>query len=148
MPVVSFAQYRGSNWAIADSILIHFAPSKNSVSNSVLNTDEPMATISDESGKLLFYTNGGLVWNSNNDTMLNGTGLPTNYSSTNGVLIIPYPEHDSLYYIFTLGNQPDYSIVNMNLDAGKGAITKKNIPLINLLNQKKNYKSSPNISSV
>lgn len=67
--------------------------------------------------------------------MLNGDNLAGNISSAQ-VAIVPYPGHDSLYYIFTtdalendlLGGY-NYSIVNINHDNGKGEVINKNIPL-------------------
>lgn len=143
------AQHRGDNWAISDSILLTFNQSGVSVSNSVLhNTDldlahfvEGMATISDESGQLLFYTNGFTVWNRNHEIMPNGDSLQCNYSITNGIEIIPAPNNDSLYYLFyikypltsgTIDKGMSYSIINMNLNNGLGDIiqNEKNISLI------------------
>lgn len=144
-----FAQHRGDNWAISDSIMLSFSQTGVTVSNSVLHSSdsvfnsivEGMATISDETGQLDFYTNGATVWNSNHQMMTNGDGLQCNFSTTNGVVIVPYPDHDSLYYIFyinwplTAGNSDkgfSYSLVNMYLDNGLGGIVnaEKNISLI------------------
>lgn len=143
---ISSAQLRGVNWNIADSIQINFQSgvlvSDCSMRNSTFaNTpQECMASISNEAGNLLFYTNGFTVWNRNNQVMLNGDSLLCNYSETNGVLILPKPLSDSLFYIIYI-NSPavaiaerglSYSVVNMNGDGGLGAIvdSQKNIPLL------------------
>ena len=40
-----------------------------------LNTHEGCATIADDDGNLIFYTDGIAVWNKNHQVMLNGLGL-------------------------------------------------------------------------
>lgn len=95
--------------------------------NSKFYGGEGAAAISDTSGNLLFYTNGITVWNSNHDTMPNGTGLLGGASSTQAALIVPNPGNKEQYYIFTSDNYPPnngyrYSIVDMTLDSGYGDI--------------------------
>ena len=147
----SQAQTRNSNWAISDSILLNFTIDSSFVSSSALHTTdivnsfvEPMATISDTSGQLLFYTNGFTIWNRNNEVMLNGDSLLCNFSVTNGVVIIPFPNSSSLYYIFyinrLIGQGTDginYSIVDMNDDGGLGGVTIKNISIIQGMDMEK-----------
>ncbi|MFO0478090.1 MAG: beta strand repeat-containing protein [Bacteroidota bacterium] len=69
--------------------------------------------------------------------MPNGTGLKGNFSSTQSALIIKQPGSTNLYYIFTVdaienssSNGLQYSIVDMSMAAGNGAVTAiKNVPL-------------------
>ena len=77
--------------------------------------------------------------------MPNGKGLLGGASSTQGVFIIPMPEHDSLYYVFTLDEAQDslkkglnYSIVDMCLECGKGDVLPnfKNIHLLDSAGEK------------
>ncbi len=112
--------------------------SPNAVTNGPLNAREGSAAISDTCGNLLFYTNGDTVWNSIHQVMLNGTGLlgGTTTSSTQSSLIVPQPQTDSIYYIFTTDewenygtNGLRYSVVNMNLNGGLGDVIVKNILL-------------------
>ena len=97
------------------------------------NSIEGCATMSDNNGKLLFYTNGKVVINKQHEVMKNGTYLNGHLSSTNNVLIVPLPGNDSIYYVFTTGaaleetHQFRYSIVNMRGDGGLGEVTDKNI---------------------
>ncbi len=100
-----------------------------------LNTVEGCATMSDENGKLLFYTNGVTVWNREHTIMPNGNDLLGNLSSTQSAIIVQKPKNKNLYYIFTVdvadGNKGlNYCVVDMNLDNKKGDITEKNVPLI------------------
>jgi hypothetical protein len=101
---------------------------------------EVAASMSDEEGNLLFYTNGLTVWNKNHEVMQNGMGLLGEGSGTQGALIIPKPGDANIYYIFTTGRFDyntftygafRYSEVNMTLENGLGAITSnKNISLL------------------
>lgn len=98
-----------------------------------LVTDEGCATISDASGQLLFYTDGITVYNNDHQIMANGNGLMGNSSSTQSATVVPRPGSSSIYYVFTtdaeLGtNGLRYSVVDMSLDNGNGAVTaEKNI---------------------
>lgn len=101
------------------------------LTNSVMpGQHEGVATISDSAGNLLFYTQGITVYNRNHQVMQNGTDLTSNPSNTQAAVIVPYPGHPNLYYIVTPVPY-NYSIVDMTLDNGNGAIIadKKNILL-------------------
>lgn len=99
-----------------------------------INRWEGVASFSDSLGHLLFYTDGDSVWNRLHEPMPNGFGLGGHPSSTESAIIVPYPGNDSLFYIFTVDAEGGergfcYSIVNMNLDNGNGALIVKNIQL-------------------
>jgi hypothetical protein len=68
--------------------------------------------------------------------MLNGDNLPGHQSAVQSSLILPVPNNDSIYYVFTTDATEDnfangyrYSIVNMKHDGGKGEVVTKNILL-------------------
>ncbi len=108
------------------------------------------ANISDTAGNLLFYTNGYYIADATHDTMQNGSGInpgayanfvPDGFLIPQGALIIPKPGSSNLFYMFhnTLDNHPTpgtYSlslyltIVDMNLNGGKGAVWMKNYIVI------------------
>lgn len=106
-----------------------------------LRVQEGCASIADpNTGQLLFYTNGNIIWDANHDTMANGTGIlgGATTSSTQVAIIIPQPGNDSLYYVFTtdetinsLSNGFRYTVVNRNLNGGMGdvVLSEKNILL-------------------
>ncbi len=105
--------------------------------NGQVNTWEGCTTISDTDGNLLFYSDGSTVWNKNHQIMQNGTGLMGHWSSHQNSLIVPKPKDYRIYYIFTTDawennfqNGLRYSVVDMSLDNGLGAITNKNILLV------------------
>ncbi|WP_412560121.1 T9SS type B sorting domain-containing protein [Winogradskyella sp. MIT101101] len=103
--------------------------------DSEMATLEGCATISNDFGELLFYTDGLNAYNRNHQVMQNGTGLGGDFSSSQSALIVPKPGTENCYYIFTVDadggpNGLQYSEVNMDLDNGLGAITNtKNVLL-------------------
>ncbi len=103
------------------------------ISNSAMIASEGTATICDANGQILFYSNGETVYNKNHQVMQNGTGLMGHNSTFQGVVIIPVPNNDSLYYIFTADayernfvNGYRYNIVNIRRNAGLGDVISKN----------------------
>ncbi|WP_418603332.1 T9SS type B sorting domain-containing protein [Hwangdonia sp.] len=141
-----FAQSEAANWYFGFGGGIKFNQVNNSVtsvSDGQLFTNEGCASISDSSGNLLFYTDGTRVWNKNHATMLNGLGLYGDSSSTQSAIIVPKPDDDNIYYIFTVDNGLDgndfglnYSQVDMTLDGGLGAVTTKNTNLLQRCSEK------------
>ena len=127
--LVSHAQREANIWYFGQNAGLDFnSGSPIALTNGQLATDEGCATISNASGQLLFYTDGITVYNRNHTIMLNGTGLMGHPSSTQSATIVPKPGSSNLYYIFTTDNEHDpngfrYSIVDMNLDNGIGAVT-------------------------
>ena len=125
-----------SNWYFGSNAGITFNSGiPVALTNGSLLTTEGVATISDNSGNLLFYTNGVSVWNRNHLIMNNGTGLLGDQSSTQSSIIVQKPGSNSIYYIFCSDNDAGpngitWSEVDMNLSGGLGSITSnKNIPL-------------------
>ncbi len=117
-----------------------------------LVTNGGHASVADPlTGELLFYSNGGQCWNKYHQVMPNGNGLlgasiafagDIQYRGCQGVCIIPVIGEPQKYYLFSLrdanpslGFYPGpegtlfYSIVDMNLDNGRGDIVadKKNV---------------------
>ena len=130
---------RTYHWLFGEGVLLDFnngSPTNDTISNFL--SYEGTAVMSDTCGNLLFYTNGIDVWNKNHQLMPNGTSLlgGQSYSAAQAALIVPLPENDSLFYIFTVdeagnngANGVRYSIVNMNLQGGFGDVTSKNVLL-------------------
>ncbi len=146
------AQNQGNFWYFGDHAGLDFS-SGSPVSTSggqVYFPDgthsEGSASICDSSGNLLFYTNGHRVWNKNHLLMPNGTGIGGHWSSTQAALIIPQPGSTRYYYIFTtdafynltLDKGLRYSVVDMCLDNGTGAVMifQKNILVLDTVAEK------------
>src|SRR4051812_12145766 len=85
----SFTQHAADNWYFGNHAALNFSSGSPAVlSNSVMVTDEGCSSISDDTGMLLFYTNGDTVFNRNHNIMLNGTGFLGHQSSTQSALIV------------------------------------------------------------
>ena len=100
-----------------------------------LDSQEGCATMCDGEGTALFYTDGETVYSYDHSVMMNGTGLSSSGTSTQSVIIVPLPENEDQFYIFTTDfngnpNGFEYSIVDMSLQGGLGMVTTKNIKLI------------------
>lgn len=108
--------------------------------SSSINSSEACASVCDNEGELLFYTDGNKVWDKNHNLMANGATLITDIlyseeygpttSSFNGALIVPFINDVHKYYIFSItsielgGNYGRlyYSVVNMELNDGLGDV--------------------------
>ena len=129
---------QGNNWYFGAQAGISFNGSPPiALADGVINTLEGCSAISDDTGQLLFYTDGVTVWNRQHRPMPNGTGLHGHSSTTNSAIVVPKPGSNTIYYIFTAdaiehGNVfgYNYSEVNMTLNGGLGDITaNKNVLL-------------------
>ena len=120
----TYAQLQNSHWYFGDKAGLKFnketlTPSVMS-NNYLMETNGGSASISDNDGNLLFYTDGITVWNRNHEVMPNGTGLFGSSTVSQSVIIVP--KEDDQFYIFS--NQAhdldshglSYSIVNMTGD--------------------------------
>jgi gliding motility-associated-like protein len=124
------AQNEGKIWYFGDGSGIDFnTPTPTVLTNGSIFTYDNSSAVSNNSGQLLFYTNGVTVWNSSHNIMTNGSGLNGNTTGGQSALILRKPNSD-LYYIFTVPNHGTgglyYSIVDMTLAGGAGQVTIKN----------------------
>ncbi len=138
---LTFGQGETSNWYFGQSAGIQFNDdgSVTALDDGRIRTFEGCATISDPLGNLLFYTDGITVYDRTHTVMENGRALYGDVSSTQSGIIVPDPVNPDLFYIFTVDtkvfqNDPDfglnYSVVDMSLNNGNGAIVQKNINLL------------------
>ena len=128
----TFAQKQNNQWRFGFGGALDFNTLPPSfVNGSVIATSEGSASVADRiTGALLFYTNGGTVWNANNQVMPNGTGLlggTALLSSTTAAVIVPKPGSQTDFYIFTVDafggpNGFRYSEVDMTLGGGLGDV--------------------------
>ncbi len=140
-----FSQKEGYNWYFGNNAGLNFSsPTPTILTNSKIDTYEGCSSISDKEGNLLFYTDGRVIYNSMHDTMLNGSNLFGNPSSTSSAIIIPKPgsyntnlNRYTNYYVFSCdyehgSNGINYSEIDMLMDNGLGAVlsTTKNIHLM------------------
>jgi gliding motility-associated-like protein len=135
----SFAQKSNNIWYFGEYAGLDFnqgAPV--SLTNGQLSAIEACASVADNNGNILFYTDGITVWNKQNAIMLNGSGLSGEVSATQ-TLIVQKPGSDDIYYIFstkTNNGELDYSTVDITKDGGLGEITQKNEFLLTFSTEK------------
>lgn len=92
-----------NNWTFGNQARIEFTgrplTNPNVLNGTSMATQrEGCASISDNSGSLLFYTDGQSVWDSTHVQI--ATGLGGHNSSTSSAIILPVPNSSTLYYIF------------------------------------------------
>jgi len=141
-----WAQNQAANWYFGYGASVKFDVASGTVSSlggGALSTNEGSASISDENGNLLFYTDGSVVFNRNHQVMQNGSGLFGDNSSTQSAIIVPKPDDVNIYYVFTVDNNLDgnnyglnYSVVDMSLASGLGRVTSKNVNLLEYCSEK------------
>ena len=149
------AQLQNTNWYFGDFAGLNFNDGTQAPTlllDSNMNADGGSATVSDDTGNLLFYSNGVNVYNRNHQLMPNGSGLNANFEVSQSVVIVPDPSNVNKYYVFTnKGNEQMgsgglfYSVVDLTLDGGLGDIeaATKNTMLHNDVSQKMTAVSNP-----
>jgi gliding motility-associated-like protein len=135
--IPSIAQKRNNIWYFGDKIGINFNVNPPQILNDAqLTYVEGGTVLSDASGKLLFYSNGSTILNNKQTVVKNGSGLLGDLSSTNNAILVPMPDNDTLFYLFTVGaaDRPNsglrYNVINKNSDNGNGEVLQKNIQLL------------------
>lgn len=97
------------------------------ISDSKMSQWEGTASICDENGKLLLYTNGKQIWNDKHQVIEGANDLGGNDSSTQSAIIIPKPGDPNIYYVFTTFTYLSCIIIDIRLNHGEGGIVSKNI---------------------
>jgi gliding motility-associated-like protein len=136
----AFAQKQGNIWYFGNYAGVDFnGPTPVALTNGKLSTSEGCASIADEDGKLLFYTDGITIFNKQHETMEGGSGLYGDPSSTQSGVIIPKPGNKNIYYVFTVlaqGGSLYYSIVDISKKSGLGEVIEKNTLLLSKSTEK------------
>ena len=141
------AQDETSYWYFGANAGISFIEGEPIVRlNGALNVWEGCASISTSSGDLLFYTDGIHVYDSSHKEMPNGYGLLGDPSSAQSSLVIPKPNDDPKFYIFTIDDIDsgggfqglNFTLVDMTLNDSLGDVvaTEKNVNLTQPLCEK------------
>lgn len=113
-------------WAFGDQAGMKFAgPNPTPVSTSMYS-GEGCASVCDDTGELLFYTNGNKVWSANGTLMPHGQSLDippmTAFTTTQTALIIPIATDANKFYLFTLGTKLFCYRIDMTLNSGSGDV--------------------------
>ena len=137
-----YPQLETSVWYFGNNAGLDFKSEKPTILlDGALENWEGVASFSDSLGHLLFNTNGQTIWNREHQVMKNGTDLIGSAGSTECAIIVPWPESKGKYFVFVVAENGigplSYSVVDMNLDEGRGAVTEdKNIILEDLVVEK------------
>jgi hypothetical protein len=167
-PLLAFAQKWDQKWVIGDDTsatqagggtLIDFASNPPEVS---FIAKKPMiskanVSMSDTSGKLMFFTNGCNIYNAKYQIIKNGKSPCSDYmyerrcwdslrddtAEAQGYLALPHPDSNSIYYLFAVSGKyvppPLYTYlsdainmikIDMSKNAGKGEVVIKKTPIL------------------
>lgn len=97
-----FSQRETDHWYFGNKAGLHFNKGNIDIlENSEMNVSYGSTSISDSQGNLLFYSNGQTIWNKNHQIMLNGEDLIGELDNSQSSIIVPKPNSNSTYYIFT-----------------------------------------------
>jgi len=127
---IMYAQGEANIWYFGEKAGVDFKTGNPiAISDGKLITKEGCSTFSDAQGNLLFYSDGTIVWNRNHTAMPNGIGLKGDASSSQSAMIIPKPNSDTKYFLFTVGARVSggqygfyYYTIDMNADGGLGDV--------------------------
>lgn len=87
--------------------------------------------ICDSLSNLLFYGSFDTIYTSQHTEMENGSTFIAPGGGTQSNLIVPWPESDSLFYMFKFDQQGlYYNIIDMSKNDGLGAVIEKDVPLM------------------
>ncbi|MEI2759847.1 MAG: T9SS type A sorting domain-containing protein [Bacteroidia bacterium] len=137
------SQNRNSVWCFGDSAGIDFSSGIPVTFSSSVDGRGSCVSIADSNGQLLFYAAtmrayasntemATFVFDRNHDIMLNGDSIVGRLWYQE-LVIIPNPANDSTYYLFSISITDTfgivYSVIDMRLNNGLGAVTVKNVQL-------------------
>ncbi len=137
-------------WAFGSGAGLDFHTNPPKSIRTNIGAWEGAASLCDSNGHLLFYSEGDRVWSRDHQIMPNGLNLTgmgegITQSTTQGVVIVPLPGSDHLYYLFSIGSIESigsgrlwYSVVDMRLNNGLGDVvpSRKALALDKELNEK------------
>jgi len=135
------AQLENANWYFGNQTGLNFNDGTlppTILTDNMMSATGGTATVSDDTGNLLFYTNGIDVWNKTHTIMPNGSGLFGSTTVSQSVVVVPKPDDANKYYVFTNQGQDlgsaglSYSVVDMATNEGSGDVDPltKNINLL------------------
>ncbi len=140
-----FAQLETAWWSVGNNVLVDFNSGTPIQYYSGNCYDyENTASISDNLGNLLYYSEGDTLWDGNNLIVPNGTNFTSNnngnglsWSTTQGSLFIKKPNSANIYYLFSMGSgfksKLEYAVINQNTSA---ILSKNNMLFSDTLSEK------------
>jgi gliding motility-associated-like protein len=131
---------RANQWCFGNGFILDFNATPPALTPGAwMSQLEGSASISDDAGQLLFYTDGITIRTRQHRAMPNGLDLKGDQTSSQSALIVPQPGSTSVFYVFTVPAWGDpqrvglrYSVVDMRLNNGLGDVVpdRKNILLM------------------
>jgi len=148
IPSIIQSQNEASVWVFGNGQMIDFKNGCSELSSN-MRALEGCASICDEDGNLLFYSNGGtfvdflfdgIIWDRNGDVIVNMQNKGGGSSSTQSCLFTPDPADVNGYYLFTMeqteesfspeGQGLSYFKLDRSLNGGLGDTTAYVIKLL------------------
>lgn len=139
--ICGYSQGETDNWLFGSSVSMNFATNPPLVQQGAIPLFAGTACMSDKNGNLLFYSDGWRVYNALNQPMPGS--LPNLDGNTvvygnQCVLAVPYPGHDSLYYLFYIEHSFNtnytprlrYAVIDMNAQNGLGDVIQRDVLLL------------------
>lgn len=128
---------RANIWYFGQNAGIDFNDQPPSaLDDSQMDAPEGCSVISDRNGQAIFYTDGDQVYDKEHNNITPPGGLGGDPGASQSALIVPFPNDETLYYIFTTQEiygqgtyELDYSIFDLKENNGNGAIIANNITL-------------------
>lgn len=122
-----------NHWIFGNGAHIEFDKNSTQPSAKPGNANVPAgsAVATDEDGSLLFYSNGGNIYDKDGNVMDNGDNILGSTSSPENTIIFPKPGSTVFYYIFTIDPVSGLylSEVDITANGGQGAVISKNKPV-------------------
>jgi len=123
---------RSNVWYFGNNAGISFNSGKPvSLADGMMTQREGCASICDENGRILLYTNGIQIWNGKHKVISGDTQLGGDDTSTQSAVIVPKPGSSTIFYVFTTFRQLICVTVDITLNKGNGGITSKTVLLEN-----------------
>lgn len=149
------AQGEMDNWIFGQKAGLNFSSDVPEViPESKLSSIEACATISDNFGNLLFYSECSKVYNREHEVMVNGNIDCNGDNAGQGTGIVPMPNEIGKYYLFYLQFTTTdycglkYAIIDMSLDDGRGGVVEKDQILREEITEKLTFVQQPDSENV
>jgi hypothetical protein len=142
------AQKEATNWYFGNKAGLNLENVTYTMGDGALVSNSTCATIATPEGDLRMYTNGVTLWNAKHLIIGGGTGIKGSTAASQGSIIIPVPNSNHMFYVFTapangvdMYGNPDslrYTIVDMSGNEGLGQVDMdhKNVPIYGVVEEK------------
>lgn len=142
----AFSQGEADKWVLRPNALVNFSGGTPVLTTAVTDLlfTESGTCISDETGNLLFYSDGKIVWGADGNVLPNGNDLSPVYwntilTTTQGSIFINKPNDENQYYLISLSANGilSYSVLDRTLNSGIGdVVSKQNLIVRDTLTEK------------